>query len=257
LHDAMISSGCAAWPEEETTYCDLSSPTPVEGGGNVDGKVLYVYGRVVALGRDTNGDTVKGTCARRGCVPGCVSGDKYRGEASAYGCRASCCFVSKQACKRPRIAPPLIPTSRKLSINWLVSRRGVLERTRGVVQYQAANTGRGLRCMLPAQLIGFPSWLLSHEIPGSRVDSLAAAHISGGLRGRCLMFWQEDPSFPCPLPLLLRQRPPNSRTSIPHAKLSLAASQACRRLRQPPQSKSPPRRLSQPYAPQTARATTT
>jgi hypothetical protein len=34
---------------------------------------LYVYGRVVAVGRDTNGDTVRGTCARSGCVPGAVS----------------------------------------------------------------------------------------------------------------------------------------------------------------------------------------
>jgi hypothetical protein len=75
LHDAIISSGCAAWPEEDTTYWDFSSPdTPVEDGGNDDGSgLLYVYGSVVAVGRDTNGDTVKGTCARRGCVPGAVS----------------------------------------------------------------------------------------------------------------------------------------------------------------------------------------
>ena len=74
LHDAIISSGCAAWPEEDTTYWDFSSPDPpVEEGGSVDGRVLYVYGRVVAVGRDTNGDTVRGTCARSGCVPGAVS----------------------------------------------------------------------------------------------------------------------------------------------------------------------------------------
>lgn len=80
LHDAIISLGCAAWPEEDTTYWDFSSPdAPVEEGGSVDGRVLYVYGRVVAVGRDTNGDTVSGTCASRGCVPGSVSHDTGRG----------------------------------------------------------------------------------------------------------------------------------------------------------------------------------
>jgi hypothetical protein len=43
LHDAIISSGCAAWPEEDTTYWDFSSPDPpVDEGGSVDGRVLYV-----------------------------------------------------------------------------------------------------------------------------------------------------------------------------------------------------------------------
>ena len=70
MHDAIISSGCAAWPDDETTYGTLSSlveaVVPVDEGGNVEGRVLYVYGKVVAVGRDTNGDTVRGTCARRG-----------------------------------------------------------------------------------------------------------------------------------------------------------------------------------------------
>jgi hypothetical protein len=72
LHDAMISSGCAAWPDAETTYWDFSSAVavPVDEGGSVDGRVLYVYGRVVEVGRETNGDTVNGTCASRGWEPG-------------------------------------------------------------------------------------------------------------------------------------------------------------------------------------------
>jgi hypothetical protein len=71
LQDAIISSGCAACPEDDTTYCGLSSPGEdlVDDGGRVEGKLLYVYGRVVAVGRETNGETVNGTCARRGCVP--------------------------------------------------------------------------------------------------------------------------------------------------------------------------------------------
>lgn len=69
----MISSGCAAWPEGDTTYLVLSSVpgagTPVDEGGRVDGRVLYVYGSVVAVGRETNGDTVNGTCASSGSGP--------------------------------------------------------------------------------------------------------------------------------------------------------------------------------------------
>lgn len=68
----MISSGCAACPELETTYLDFSSDeegAPVDDGGSVEGSVLYVYGRVVAEGRDTKGDTVKGTCASNGWGP--------------------------------------------------------------------------------------------------------------------------------------------------------------------------------------------
>lgn len=42
---------------------------PVDEGGNVDGSVLYVYGRVVAVGNEMNGDTVKGIWASRGCDP--------------------------------------------------------------------------------------------------------------------------------------------------------------------------------------------
>lgn len=74
LQDAIISSGCAACPEDDTTYCDFSSPddgAPVDEGGKVEGRFLYVYGRVVAVGKDTKGETVSGTCWSRGCVPGC------------------------------------------------------------------------------------------------------------------------------------------------------------------------------------------
>ena len=46
LHDAMMSSGWAAWPDAETTYLGFSSAEvvvlPVEEGGRVEGKVLYV-----------------------------------------------------------------------------------------------------------------------------------------------------------------------------------------------------------------------
>lgn len=64
----MISSGDAAWPERETTYFSLSLPllSVVDEGGNVDGKGLYVYGRVVAVGNEMNGETVRGICASRG-----------------------------------------------------------------------------------------------------------------------------------------------------------------------------------------------
>lgn len=69
----MISSGCAAWPEEDMTYCAFSSAeeagVPVDDCGNVDGSVLYVYGSVVAVGKETNGETVSGTCASRGWGP--------------------------------------------------------------------------------------------------------------------------------------------------------------------------------------------
>ncbi len=39
----MISSGCAAWPDEETTYGVFSSPdegVPVDETGSVDGRLL-------------------------------------------------------------------------------------------------------------------------------------------------------------------------------------------------------------------------
>ena len=65
----MISSGWAAWPEDEITYLGLSEPlaSPVEDGGRVDGSVLYVYGRVVAVGKEIKGETVKGICASSRC----------------------------------------------------------------------------------------------------------------------------------------------------------------------------------------------
>lgn len=74
-----MSSGWAAWPEEEMTYLGLAAaagscslpfcvatPMPVAEGGRVEGMDLYVYGRVVAVGRLTKGETVRGTCWRRG-----------------------------------------------------------------------------------------------------------------------------------------------------------------------------------------------
>lgn len=44
----------------------LPDAMPVEEAGSVDGIVLYVYGRVVATGREMNGETVKGICASNG-----------------------------------------------------------------------------------------------------------------------------------------------------------------------------------------------
>jgi hypothetical protein len=43
LHESIISSGCAACPEEETTYLALPSDVivlPVDDGGSVEGSVL-------------------------------------------------------------------------------------------------------------------------------------------------------------------------------------------------------------------------
>ena len=39
---------------------------PVEDGGRVEGNDLYVYGSVVAVGNEMNGDTVSGTWASNG-----------------------------------------------------------------------------------------------------------------------------------------------------------------------------------------------
>ena len=71
LQEAMISSGWAAWPLDETTYFGFSVPfeSTVADGGRDDGTFLYVYGRVTAVGNDINGDTVNGTCASRVCDP--------------------------------------------------------------------------------------------------------------------------------------------------------------------------------------------
>lgn len=41
----------------------------MDDAGSVEGRVLYVYGRVVAVGSETNGDTVNGIWARRGWEP--------------------------------------------------------------------------------------------------------------------------------------------------------------------------------------------
>lgn len=67
----MISSGDAAWPERETAYFSRSVPllSAVDEGGNVDGRGLYVYGSVVAVGNEMNGETVRGIWARRGWDP--------------------------------------------------------------------------------------------------------------------------------------------------------------------------------------------
>lgn len=58
----MISSGLAAWPDLETTNlsCSLPLASAVAEGGRVDGRGLYVYGKVGADGREMNGETVKG-----------------------------------------------------------------------------------------------------------------------------------------------------------------------------------------------------
>ena len=48
--------------------CPACASEPVEEGGSVEGRDLYVYGSVVAVGSDTNGDTVRGTWARSGSV---------------------------------------------------------------------------------------------------------------------------------------------------------------------------------------------
>lgn len=59
-----MSSGCAEYPDEDTTYGTFSSPgcrVPMDDCGRVEGIFLYVYGRVVAVGREMNGETVNGT----------------------------------------------------------------------------------------------------------------------------------------------------------------------------------------------------
>lgn len=67
----MISPGDAAWPERETTYFTLSEPeeSAVDDGGRVDGSGLYVYGRVVAVGSEMKGETVRGIWASSGWDP--------------------------------------------------------------------------------------------------------------------------------------------------------------------------------------------
>ena len=46
-------------------FC-VSLSSPVEDGGRVEGRALYVYGRVVAVGNDMKGDTVSEICASNG-----------------------------------------------------------------------------------------------------------------------------------------------------------------------------------------------
>ena len=72
----MISSGDAAWPDREMTNFSRSLPvlgSAVDDGGSVDGRGRYVYGRGVAVGKEMNGETVKGIWARRGCDPSGMS----------------------------------------------------------------------------------------------------------------------------------------------------------------------------------------
>jgi hypothetical protein len=74
-----MSSGWAAWPLDETTYFGFSDPfgSTVTDGGRDDGVLLYVYGRVTAVGNEMNGDTVNGTCASKGWAPSHVSVQKH------------------------------------------------------------------------------------------------------------------------------------------------------------------------------------
>jgi len=67
----MISCGDAACPDFDTTYFSRSTPlaSAVDEGGNVDGRGLYVYGSVVAVGSEMNGETVKGIWASNGWDP--------------------------------------------------------------------------------------------------------------------------------------------------------------------------------------------
>jgi hypothetical protein len=71
LQEAMMSSGWAAWPLDETTYFGFSDPlgSTATDGGKDDGVLLYVYGRVTAVGNEMKGDTVNGTCASKGWAP--------------------------------------------------------------------------------------------------------------------------------------------------------------------------------------------
>lgn len=72
VHDAITSSGCTARPVDERMNCGPESGAwpllsgIMDEGGRDGGKLLYVYGSDAAVGRDTNGDTVRGTCARSG-----------------------------------------------------------------------------------------------------------------------------------------------------------------------------------------------
>ena len=75
------------------------------GGGSVEGMLLYVYGRVAAVGSETKGETISGTCAKRGWVPKLwvavrvsrsvrVEGVKVvRREEDAYARRALCVYM--------------------------------------------------------------------------------------------------------------------------------------------------------------------
>lgn len=70
LQDAPMSSGCATWPLAETTYAafSVSGDGWITEGGSEVGTLLYVYGSVTAVGNEMNGETVRGTCVRKGCV---------------------------------------------------------------------------------------------------------------------------------------------------------------------------------------------
>lgn len=63
-----MSSGRAACPLEETTYCgfSLELESTVTDDGRVESTLLYVYGSVTVDGKEMNGDTVNGTWASNG-----------------------------------------------------------------------------------------------------------------------------------------------------------------------------------------------
>jgi hypothetical protein len=104
LHEAIMSFGCAACPVEETTYGDFCSPEedaggPVDDGGRVEGRLLYVYGKVVAEGKDTNGETVNGTCANNRCGPKSYQHSFDTFPRSAYDCRAYLKVIGEELTK--------------------------------------------------------------------------------------------------------------------------------------------------------------
>ncbi len=59
-------------PSKSVARLDVDDGGSVADGGSVEGRVLYVYGRVVAVGRETNGETVRGTWTSTGCGSGSI-----------------------------------------------------------------------------------------------------------------------------------------------------------------------------------------
>ena len=57
-----MSSGWAVCPEADVMYFGFSGPfSESRDGGSDEGTDRNVYGRVTAVGRDKNGETVNGT----------------------------------------------------------------------------------------------------------------------------------------------------------------------------------------------------